>query len=245
MLATSTGLSFTLTKPATCGQELPLPAPQITLLVGDVELASGANSDWSSVPDEAVESLEAIVLFTMLTASASTSETPPPSQPATLLTMMLFVTLTEFQRQVPPAAPRSAEQAARRSSSMRTLGMFNTSVPLTCCKRNPPPLPESAALPRIRLALTTSPGPLPSLGVISPGAGKQSRSVETPQVVGSASGAPITSRPPPLVVIDGLVVWLKRILLCSMRPFLMKPMCETPPPSPELRLPQTQLLANL
>jgi len=32
------------------------------------------------------------------------------------------------------------------------------------CKRRPPPLPLSAALPIIKLALITRPGPVPSLG---------------------------------------------------------------------------------
>src|SRR5450631_564915 len=182
MFACSTGLLLTLTRPATCGQDCPLVAPQITLPVGAAELASGANSDWNSVPDEAVESLDAIVLFTMLAASTSRSDTPPPSQPATLLTMMLFVTLTEFQLQ----DDRSAVQL------LAPLGMFSTSVPLTCWIRRPPPLPESAALPRIKLALIVSAVPVPSLGRISDGFGTQSRSVATPQVVGSASGAPIT-----------------------------------------------------
>ena len=49
-------------------------------------------------PDDAVESLEMIVLLMRFTASASCSDTPAPSQPATLLAMMLLVTLTEYQR---------------------------------------------------------------------------------------------------------------------------------------------------
>src|SRR5215469_186380 len=95
-LATSTGLFSTLTRPETCGQDSPPVAPHVILDTG-VELARGANSDWNSVPEEAVESLRAIVLFTILTARESSSETPAPSQPATLFTMMLFVTLAEFQ----------------------------------------------------------------------------------------------------------------------------------------------------
>src|SRR6516164_6143884 len=95
-LATSTGLLSTLTRPETCGQDWPPVAPHVMLATG-VELARGANSVWNSVPEEAVESLAAIVLLTILTASESSSETPAPSQPATLLTMMLLVTLAEFQ----------------------------------------------------------------------------------------------------------------------------------------------------
>jgi len=61
-------------------------------------LASGAPRVLNSTPDEAVVSLETIVLLTMFTANASTSEIPAPSQPATLLAMMLLVTLTEYHR---------------------------------------------------------------------------------------------------------------------------------------------------
>ena len=45
-----------------------------------------------------MESLEAIVLLMKFTTSESFSDTPAPSQPATLLVMMLLVTLTEYQR---------------------------------------------------------------------------------------------------------------------------------------------------
>ena len=56
--------------------------------------------------------------------------------------------------------------------------------------------------------------------------------------------APRTPRPPPLVGMVGLWLWLKMIALCAITPSLMKPECTTPPPSPELRLPQTQLSFN-
>ena len=75
-----------------------------------------------------------------------------------------------------------------------------------------PPLPLSAELPMIRLALITKPGPVPSL---VPGA--QSWSGSLPHT-GSVSGAPSTARPPPLVGTVGLVLWLNRIWLCSMSP---------------------------
>jgi len=47
-----------------------------------------------STPAEAVVSLEAIVLLIMFTPNESTIEIPAPSQPATLLVMMLLVTVT-------------------------------------------------------------------------------------------------------------------------------------------------------
>jgi len=50
-----------------------------------------------STPDEAGGIVEMIVLLRMFTANESTSEIPAPSQPATLLAMMLLVMLTEFQ----------------------------------------------------------------------------------------------------------------------------------------------------
>ena len=42
-------------------------------------------------------SLETIVLLMKFTARESSRPTPPPSHPATLLAMMLLVTLTEYQ----------------------------------------------------------------------------------------------------------------------------------------------------
>ena len=149
----------------------------------------------------------------MFTASASWSEIPAPSQPATLLAMMLLVTLTVFQGQF-----ARVELEHRRDP----FGKLSTSVPLTCCNRRPPPLPLSAALPWIRLALITRPGPVPSLGEIVPGGETQSWSLV--EHGGSASGAPMTSRPPPLVLMVGFVLWLNRIELCSMWPFLVNPM---------------------
>jgi hypothetical protein len=68
MLATSTALFVTLTMPATCGQEFdPLFAVQLTPGV----LARGANKDWNSTPEEAVELLETTVLLIKSVASAS------------------------------------------------------------------------------------------------------------------------------------------------------------------------------
>ena len=54
--------------------------------------------------------------------------------------MMLLVTLIPYQRS-------------------GLLGKRGTSAPLTAWNRKPPPLPLSAALPMMRLALITSPGP--------------------------------------------------------------------------------------
>ncbi len=166
-------------------------------------LAIGAPSVLKSTPEDAVVSLSTIVLLMMFTFNASSSEIPAPSQPATLLAMMLLVTLTWYQFGTPLLRVGLA-------------GKVSTSVPLTFCSRRPPPLPLSAALPWIRLALITRPGPVPSLGALGVGL-MQSWSVVAPQV-GSTSGAPMISRPPPLVAIVGLVLWLNRMLLCSMSP---------------------------
>src|SRR5258708_39162807 len=92
-------------------------------------LAFGAPSVLKSTPEEAVESLDMTVLLMNFTFSASTSDTPPPSQPATLFAMMLLVTVTSCHR------PGFAALGA-------------TSVPLMLCNRRPPPLPPSAVLPR-------------------------------------------------------------------------------------------------
>src|SRR2546430_2880713 len=138
-------------------------------------LASGAPSVLNSTPEEAVVSLDAIVLLMMFTFSASSSEMPAPSQPATLLVMMLLVTVTPYQL-------------------LGVVGNASTSPPLTACRRMPPPLPLSAPLPMIRLALITRPGPVPSLVVAGAG-GRQSASDWSPQG-GSTSGAPMIRMPP-------------------------------------------------
>src|SRR5664279_4636153 len=229
--ATSTGLLGMLTRPATCGHDW---EPLLVVQLVPGVLANGANSEPKSGPAVAVESLETIVLLMMFTANASCSDTPPPSQPATLLVMMLLVTVTEFHR-------HDALPGVRHET--RPFGKLTTSVPLTCCSLRPPPLPLSAELPIIRLALITSPGPVPSLGGIELGFGTQSLSLARLHG-GSGSGAPITSKPPPLAVMVGLVLWLNRIELCSISPFLLHPMCAKPPPSPVLILPHTQLYSN-
>src|SRR5919109_1074574 len=138
-----------LESPAGCGSDKGthgMLAPTESRGQGVGALACGAKKAPNSVPDEAVESLDMMVLLIKFTTKESCNDTPPPSQPATLLAIMLFVTLTEYQRS-------------------GLLGKAETSVPLTPWKRIPPPLPASAALPRIRLALITIPGPVPSLTV--------------------------------------------------------------------------------
>src|SRR5579859_1547131 len=136
--------------PAGCGADaVQVPLVPLTQVPGggDWSLAKRAKYALKSVPDEAVVSLETIVLLVKFTARESSSPTPPPSQPATLLTMMLLVTLTEYQ-------------------FCGVSGNRVTSVPFTAWKRIPPPEPLSAALPRIRLESMVRPGPDPSL---SPG----------------------------------------------------------------------------
>src|SRR5215469_14561692 len=106
-----------------------------------------------STPEEARESLLAMVLLVMDTFSESSSDMPAPSQPATLLTMMLLVTDAEFhevyaglpRRQV----PNTPGVSAPAPETTHPFGNVETSVPLTCCMRMPPPLPLSAVLPWI------------------------------------------------------------------------------------------------
>src|ERR1700739_5146615 len=102
-----------------------------------------------SIPAEAVLSLEMIVLLMMFTFNASSSDTPAPSHPATLLVMMLLVMVGEYQ-------------------SDGVVGKLTTSAPLTFCMGNAPPLPLSAWLPMIRVVLMARPGPVPSLGPTEP-----------------------------------------------------------------------------
>src|SRR5450432_1012421 len=101
------------------GSQLPPP------VVGGGLLPIGAPRVLKSTPEDAVESLEATVLLMKLTLSASWMDTPAPSQPATLLLMMLLVTLTLYQL---PGFP----------------WLRKTSVPLTFWRRIQPPLPLSA-----------------------------------------------------------------------------------------------------
>src|SRR5215471_18633937 len=90
----SCGLFCMLTSPEGCGHDTVPPFWSTQCGAVDWELASGAPSVLNRTPDEAVVSLEAIVLLTSHTATESSSDTPAPSQPATLLTMMLLVTST-------------------------------------------------------------------------------------------------------------------------------------------------------
>src|ERR1700694_5450191 len=77
-----------------------------------------APSGLKSTPADAVVSLDTTVLLTNVTFSASCIDTPPPSQPATLLAMMLLVTVTPYHWAL-------------------VNGNVPTSEPLACCKRKP------------------------------------------------------------------------------------------------------------
>ncbi len=57
-----------------------------------------APSVLNSAPADAVVSLDATVLLTNVTFNASCIDTPAPSHPATLLAMMLLVTVTAGRR---------------------------------------------------------------------------------------------------------------------------------------------------
>src|SRR6266404_2398147 len=194
MLTMPAGWAVEVVGPLADGQ---LPSGSLPPGHGPWLLANGPPIVLNSMPDDAVVSLDTIVLLMMFTNSASCSEIPAPSQPATLLSMMLLVTDTWYQ-------------------FSGVVGKVSTSVPLTSCRRRPPPLPLSAPLPMIRLALITRLGPMPSPGATGVGF-RQSESVVAPQA-GSTSGAPMTSTPPPLVGMVGLAASLNRILLCSMSP---------------------------
>ncbi len=121
-----------------------LPQPVVQTVVRGV-LDNGAPIVLNSGPADAVLELKAIVLLMMFTAVESSSEIPAPSQPATLSVMMLLVTVTVFHCE-------------------GCVGKATTSEPLTAWKAIPAPLPLSAVLPMMRLALITKPGPTPSLG---------------------------------------------------------------------------------
>src|SRR5215468_4372590 len=98
----------------------------VGLQPGGGDAASTAPSVLKSTPADAVVSFETMVLFTRVARRASSMDTPAPSQPATLFAMMLFWTVTPYQ-----------------VFGSRLYGVVTTSVPLTCCRRRPPPLPLS------------------------------------------------------------------------------------------------------
>src|ERR1700692_832163 len=151
-LATRVALFCTLTRPAICGHDAVVP-PLWTQVLCWV-LAKGAPMVLNSGPAEAVLSFAMIVLLMMLTFNASSSDTPAPSHPATLSTMMLWVTSGPYHGDLAPAIPGKVTVEL-------PFGKLSTSEPLTFWNLRPPPLPLSAELPMMRLALMTMPGPAP------------------------------------------------------------------------------------
>ena len=115
---------------------------------------AGAPRVLKSTPDEAVVSLETMVLLTMFTASASCSETPRAVPAGHVVGDDVVGDGDVYQ--------------LRRTC----VGKLATSVPLTPGSAGRRRCRFPRALPMIRLALITRPGPVPSL---SPGA--QSASV--------------------------------------------------------------------
>src|SRR5579863_2039158 len=85
--AVSSDVFRIVTRPAGCGHEA---VPPVLVQLDPGALASGAPRVLKSTPEEAVLSFDATVLLMKFTARASWRETPPPSQPATLLEMMLL-----------------------------------------------------------------------------------------------------------------------------------------------------------
>src|ERR1700716_1129066 len=95
-----------VTKPAGCGLCGALSPRQFGFCgcVGSgvgVQPGGGADelmapSVLKSTPADAVVSLDTTVLLTNITFNESCMDTPPPSQPATLFAMTLFVTLTSY-----------------------------------------------------------------------------------------------------------------------------------------------------
>src|SRR5215469_4842852 len=84
-----------LVTPADCGHDA---VPLVLWHSPGGALAKGVPIPKVSTPDEASESLCAMVLLVMFTLNESCSEMPAPSQPATLLLMMLLVMVTSCHR---------------------------------------------------------------------------------------------------------------------------------------------------
>src|SRR6202030_1761569 len=103
---------------------------------------------------------------------------------------------------------------------------------------NPPPPAK------LTVSVAAYPVPPPVSGTLWIGRPNAAHSASVVVVLAhtiSASGLPMMTMPPPLAGIVGLVLWLNRIELCSMSPLYMYPRGATPPPSPLLRVPHTQL----
>ncbi len=203
-LALSTALFWMLTSPAGCATEVVhgtvhTPPASLVPAHGPCELARGAPRVLNSTPAEAVVSLDMTVLLMMFTFNASCSDTPPPSQPATLLAMMLFVTCTRV-----PAARAGC-------------GKASTSVPLTLLQAQ---AAAAAALGRVahdQVGVDHQ----ARAGAVARRAIVLGRRTRTPVAVDAGRidvRRAMITMPPPLVGIVGLVLWLNRTVLCSMSP---------------------------
>src|SRR5512145_1911181 len=171
-------------------------------------MPAGCGVDWLGLPGKKalpavpVLSLLATVLPVMLALTVSCNAMPPPAAPAMLLTTLLLVSVNWYQDAGVPGARR-------------------TSRPLMNSERMPPPSPEPAWLPCIRLDDTVT---LPLPGESS--------------VVASET-APPTRIPPPETFCSWLNVWLKITVLLEIVPLLLRPTCAMPPPPLMEKLPQT------
>src|SRR5262252_196988 len=89
-----------LLTPAGCGHDalFATPVAPVKVQFPAGALAIGVPILVVSTPEVARESLWAMVLLTICTFNESCNEMPAPSHPAMLLTMMLLVMLTLFQR---------------------------------------------------------------------------------------------------------------------------------------------------
>src|SRR6516162_10251653 len=85
-----------VTRPAGCACEVVVQGLDGHGFGAPGALAKGAPRVLKRTPDDAVVSLDMTVLLMKSTTRASCNDTPPPSQPATLLAMMLLVTLMLF-----------------------------------------------------------------------------------------------------------------------------------------------------
>src|SRR5437870_13126332 len=97
--AVRTAPFWTLTRPAGWAVEVVMQgdggSPVVGLMgQGPDELAKGAPIVLNGTPDDAGVSVDMTVWLMTFTANESTSEMPGPSQPATLVALLLVVTLT-------------------------------------------------------------------------------------------------------------------------------------------------------
>jgi hypothetical protein len=145
-----------------------------------------------STPEEAVVSLEVIVLFTISMFKASRRDTPAPSPSGYVV---------GDDDTIPPA------WIGGEAHHVGAIDVLDGNAAATSSVRG---------VTHDEVGVDGEQRTVPSLGPVVPGAEQSTLFLGVHGE--SASAAPIMSSPPPLVGVVGLVLWLNRNELCSMSP---------------------------